>query len=153
MKCPFCGNKESKVIETRESEESIRRRRECEKCGRRFTTYERVEITPLFVIKKDGRRERFNKEKIRKGIMRACEKRPISIETISNIVDKIESEIYRKGKNEVKSKVIGELVMKHLKKLDKVAYIRFASVYREFRDIEDFEKELEKLVRKGRKNR
>ncbi|MCD6589766.1 transcriptional repressor NrdR [Candidatus Woesearchaeota archaeon] len=148
MKCPFCGYGESTVLETRDTENGIRRRRQCLKCGKRFTTYERIEHSPLVVIKKNGIREQFDKEKLRRGIIKACEKRPISIEQINKIIDEIESELYSRGEQEVKSKKIGELVMKKLKKLDKVAYIRFASVYREFRDLEDFEKELKKLSRR-----
>jgi len=148
MKCPFCGYGESTVLETRDTENGIRRRRQCLKCGKRFTTYERIEHSPLIVIKKNGTREQFDKEKLRRGIIKACEKRPISIEQINRMIDEIESELYSRGEQEVKSKKIGELVMKRLKRLDKVAYIRFASVYREFRDLEDFEKELKKLSRR-----
>ena len=148
MKCPFCGYTESIVIETRDTENGIRRRRQCLKCGKRFTTYERIESSPLVVIKKNGNREQFDKEKIRRGILKACEKLPISMDDINRITDEIESELYSRGEQEIKSKKIGELVMKKLKKLDKVAYIRFASVYREFKDVEDFEKELKKLSRR-----
>ncbi len=147
MKCPFCGHNASTVLETRETENGIRRRRQCLKCGKRFTTYERIESSPLIVIKKSGEREQFDKEKLRRGILKACEKRPVSIEIINRIVDEIENELYGLGEQEIKSKKIGEKVMKKLKKIDKVAYIRFASVYREFKDIQDFEKELQRLRR------
>ena len=143
MNCPFCGHTETKVTDTRESAESIRRRRECLKCERRFTTYESVEID-IVVIKKDGRREPFNREKLKVGIVKACEKRPVSREQIEKIVREIEEKLMKKG-GEVKSEVVGELVMKALKKLDKVAYIRFASVYREFKDVKDFKRELKEI--------
>jgi transcriptional repressor NrdR len=149
MKCPYCANSELKVIDKRDSDDkSIWRRRECLKCKKRFTTYERIEFADLIVIKKDGRRERFDRNKVKTGILKACEKRPVTNEMIEKIVDEIEAEL-RSGKSvEVSSKKIGELVMKKLKKIDKVAYIRFASVYREFADIESFREELKKLERK-----
>ncbi|MEM4625444.1 MAG: transcriptional regulator NrdR [Candidatus Pacearchaeota archaeon] len=136
MKCPYCSYVKSKVTDKRESGNFIRRRRECIKCNKRFTTYERVEEVERYVIKKDGRREPFNRDKIFLGILKACEKRNISHEKIDSIVKKIEEQI--KNKKEIETKKIGEIVMKSLKKIDNVAYIRFASVYREFRDVNDF---------------
>jgi transcriptional repressor NrdR len=143
MRCPYClGN--TKVIDKRESKEATRRRRECIKCKRRFTTYERVE-TQLLVIKKDGRREIYNREKIKNGVLRACEKRPVSQEKIDNAINEIEMKIRSYNQNEISSKIIGEIVMKRLKKLDQVAYVRFASVYKEFKDISEFKKTLKEL--------
>ncbi len=136
MKCVYCGA-ETKVTDKRESPEGTRRRRECLKCKKRFTTYEKPEKKEIIVVKKDGRREKFSDGKLKSGIIKACEKRPISIEKIEKIVDEIEEKLRKKGK-EIKSQFIGELVMNKLKKLDKVAYIRFASVYKEFKDVEDF---------------
>jgi transcriptional repressor NrdR len=136
MKCVYCGYKNTKVTNKRDIEGNVRRRRECLKCKKRFTTYEKAEIE-LTVVKKDGRREKFDREKVRNGILKACEKRPIAIEKIEKAVAEIEESLRKRGK-EIKSKVIGELIMDKLKKLDKVAYIRFASVYREFKDISDF---------------
>ncbi len=150
MQCPYCGHHELKVIDKRESDEkSIRRRRECLKCGKRFTTYERIESADLIVVKKDGRRERFDRNKLKSGILKACEKRPITNETIEKMVDEIETELRNEDTIEIPSKRIGELVMRKLRRIDKVAYIRFASVYREFADLESFENELKKLT--GRK--
>ncbi len=153
MRCPYCGYPETKVIETRDVGDTgvIRRRRACLSCEKRFTTYERIEGLDIYVVKKDGSRERFDREKIKRGIMKACEKRPISIEKIEQVVEEIESEIRRKDSIEVTSKEIGNLVMKKLRKLDHVAYIRFASVYKEFKDIESFEKELKRLRRSSLK--
>jgi transcriptional regulator NrdR len=146
MKCPFCGSTELKVIDKRESvDDSNRRRRECIKCSKRFTTYERIEMIEITVVKKDGRREPFNRDKISKGITKACEKRPVSGEAIQDVVDKIEAEILSSESAEIKSTAIGDLIMKHLKKLDEIAYIRFASVYREFKDLKEFENELQTL--------
>ncbi|MCL4384766.1 MAG: transcriptional regulator NrdR [Cyanobacteria bacterium] len=147
MKCPFCGYMESKVIDSRltEDKESIRRRRECERCAKRFTTYERIENQPIAVIKKDGTRQPFDRNKILGGIIRACIKRNINTEVMGKIVDEIELEIRNNPSNEISSKDIGDLVLKHLKNLDKVAYIRFASVYKHFDNIEEFTKELEEL--------
>jgi transcriptional repressor NrdR len=147
MKCPFCGSLESKVIDSRltEDNESIRRRRECEKCGKRFTTYERIENQPIAVIKKDGTRQPFDRNKILGGLIRACIKRNINIDVMNKIVDDIELEIRNMPLNEISSKEIGDLVLKHLKNLDKVAYIRFASVYKQFDNIEEFTKELKEL--------
>ncbi|MBM3212015.1 transcriptional repressor NrdR [Candidatus Poribacteria bacterium] len=154
MKCPFCNNPGTKVVDKREisSGNVTRRRRECLKCGKRFTTYERPEALDIYVIKKDNRREPYNRQKLRTGILKACEKRYISQETINKIVDKIENELKQLDSTEVRSQVIGEKVMQELRKLDKVAYIRFASVYREFADITDFQKELgvlTEVVKKG----
>ena len=146
MKCPFCGSSELKVIDKRVSDnESNRRRRECLKCGKRFTTYERVEMIEIKVVKKNGRREPFNRDKILKGLIKACEKRPISDELIQATLDDVESEILNSDSQEIKSTDIGEIAMKHLKKLDEIAYIRFASVYREFKDLSQFETELSNL--------
>lgn len=149
MRCPYCGHKEDKVIDSRSSSDDtiIRRRRECLRCGKRFTTYERMEYIPLIVIKKDGRREPFDREKILNGIRKACEKRPISIEKMEEIVSKIEKEIEDRNEREVSSRLIGELVMKYLHELDQVAYVRFASVYKEFKDIEEFKEALDKLLK------
>ncbi len=150
MKCPYCNYEETQVIDTRETEnlEATRRRRECLKCNKRFTTYERVEEADIVVVKKDGRRERFQRQKVLNGVLEACEKRQIALEKIEKLVDDVESDLRKRDSVEVESRVIGELVMKKLKSLDKVAYIRFASVYREFEDVEKFEEELEKLAKK-----
>lgn len=145
MKCPYCSDKNSRVTDKRESLEGIRRRRECLKCKKRFTTYEKTEDKDFFVIKKDGSREKFNREKLEGGIYKAFEKRPISKERIEKAVDEIEEQLRRKGKKEIKSSIIGEMVMKKISKLDNVAYIRFASVYRNFQDIADFKKEIKEL--------
>ncbi len=147
MICPYCNSKETKVVDKRDnlSLRATRRRRECLKCKKRFTTYERTEQSDLIVIKKDKRREPFNREKLKNGLIKSCQKRPVSYETIENVLNEIESELRKKTKTEVTSREIGELVMKKLKKLDKVAYIRFASVYRDFQDISSFEKELKSL--------
>ena len=150
MKCVYCGSMDSKVIDSRISEDgaSIRRRRECLECGRRFTTYETVERIPVFVIKKDGNRELFDLNKLRGGIMKACEKRPVSFESIDNLVNEIEKTVYNLGTNEVSSDLIGDEVMKGLKELDQVAYVRFASVYKEFKDIDTFLAEIERILGK-----
>lgn len=147
MKCPFCEAPETKVVDKRVSEDSEtnRRRRECLACGRRFTTYERVEMGNFLVVKKDGTRERFNRDKILKGLIKACEKRPIEMNDIEKVVDEVERDIMTTDSHEIKSNDIGKIIMKKLKKLDDVAYIRFASVYRQFASISSFEKELEKL--------
>lgn len=149
MKCPFCGHSETAVLESRISEDgnSFRRRRECEKCQKRFTTYERVEGPNLLVIKKDGRRESFDREKIKRGILKACEKRAVSLEAIEGIVEEVEQELLRKDTVEIPSKTIGNLVLRKLRKFDKVAWLRFASVYLEFADLKDFEKAIEKETR------
>ena len=149
MKCPYCGNNQTEVVETRDNEEleTIRRRRACVSCGKRFTTYERIENIDLYVIKKDGRRELFNRDKLRKGMITSTEKTKISVETVEKILSEVERELRSRDSVEVKSKEIGDLVAKHLKKLDKVAYIRFASVFKRFVDVEDFEKEVKKLIK------
>ncbi len=151
MKCPYCGYTQSKVIDSRPTDEGavIRRRRECLDCEQRFTTYEKIEELPLIVIKKDGRREIFKREKILKGLIKACEKRPISLETLDKIVNKIETELKNTMEREVTSKQIGEMVMEYLKGFDEVAYVRFASVYREFKDINTFMEEIRKILQKN----
>lgn len=150
MKCPYCGFNDSKVLDSRDviDVNAVRRRRECLKCGKRFTTYERIEEVELWVIKKNGNRERFDTSKIRNGVERACEKRPVSHEKIEKIVSDVERELMARESTEVKSKLIGELVMEKLEKVDKVAYIRFASVYRQFADVSSFQKELKRLLRR-----
>ncbi len=152
MKCPFCSYEESKVIDSRPTDEGekIRRRRECLKCGKRFTTYEMIESLPIIVIKKDKTRQPFNREKLLNGLMRACEKRPVSIDVLEKIIDDIESIIQNSLDREVKSEKIGELVMEKLKNVDEVAYVRFASVYRQFKDINTFMDELSKLLTTGK---
>jgi len=148
MRCPYCGNAEDKVVDSRENAEgdSTRRRRECLKCLKRYTTYEHVEKAPLMVIKKDGRREPFDRNKILAGLLRACEKRPIGMEKLEEIVDDIERQLQREHEKEVKSSEIGELIMAKLHSLDEVAYVRFASVYRQFKDINEFMKEIKDLL-------
>lgn len=148
MKCPYCGYNESKVVDSRPTDEeaAIRRRRECEKCGKRFTTYEKIEEMPLIIVKKDGSREIYQRNKMMNGLLRACEKRPISVSQIEEIADDIEKELYNSMEKEIGSKKIGELVMSRLKKIDDVAYVRFASVYRQFKDINTFLEELNKLI-------
>ena len=150
MKCPFCSHENTRVIDSRPAEEnnSIRRRRQCDACGRRFTTYEKVETIPLMVIKKDNNREPYDRSKIESGMIRACHKRPVSTSAINAAVESIEAQIFTAEEKEVRSSMIGELVMEQLKELDEVAYVRFASVYREFRDVNTFLEELEKLYRK-----
>ena len=145
MNCPFCGNTTLKVTDKRTSSNGIRRRRECLKCRKRFTTHEKVDFGDFFVIKKDNSRERFSKEKIERGIYRAFEKRPVSEEEIEKMISEVEEQLRRKGKKEVRSSVIGEIIMKKMKKMDNIAYIRFASIYRNFQDIDDFKKELKEL--------
>ncbi|MCI6173251.1 MAG: transcriptional regulator NrdR [Clostridiales bacterium] len=148
MKCPYCGNPDTRVVDSRpvDDNSSIRRRRVCDECGRRFTSYERVEMVPLVVIKKDRTREIFDRSKIEAGVLRACHKRPISAQQVHDLVDSVETEIYNRGEREVSSTEIGELVMDRLKDLDPVAYVRFASVYREFKDAATFMDELKKLL-------
>ena len=148
MKCAYCGCTQSRVVDSRQSEDgtSIRRRRECESCGRRFTTYERIDLVPLMVIKKDQTREAFDEGKVRSGIVKACEKRPVPLEKIDELVRDIEQKLNNQTDSEITSKMIGELVMDGLKSLDEVAYVRFASVYRQFRDIQSFRDELNKLL-------
>lgn len=148
MKCPFCGFFDSRVLESRPTDEvtAIRRRRECPHCGRRFTTYERVEETPLLVIKKDGSRELFSRQKILSGMLRACEKRPIPLETLEEAAFEVERALRETGRGEVTSKETGEMVMEKLRAIDDVAYVRFASVYREFADLQGFREELERIL-------
>ncbi len=150
MKCPFCNCEDTRVIDSRPAEDnnSIRRRRMCDECGKRFTTYEKVETIPLIVIKKDQNREQYDRAKIEAGILRACHKRPISAENISNIVDEVETEIFNREAKEISSDEIGEAVMIKLKELDDVAYVRFASVYKEFKDVNTFMAELRKILDK-----
>ncbi|HHT72641.1 MAG TPA: transcriptional repressor NrdR [Firmicutes bacterium] len=152
MRCPFCMHMDSKVLDSRQTEEgaSIRRRRECTACGKRFTTYERLDEVPLMVVKKDGRREPFARAKILNGILRACEKRPISLQTIEEVVDKIEKQVRANLDQEVSSGAIGEMVMDHLRELDDVAYVRFASVYRQFKDLDRFIEEVQQLRKADR---
>lgn len=149
MKCPFCGFEESKVIDSRPTDEGerIRRRRECTQCGKRFTTYEIIENVPIIVVKKDKSREEFDRDKLFRGILRSCEKRPVSIDTIDGLVDDIEASLQNSLDREVTSVHIGEMVMDKLKGIDQVAYVRFASVYRQFKDINTFMDELDKLLR------
>ena len=149
MRCPFCYNMESKVVDSRPTDEglTIRRRRECTKCGKRFTTYEKIEQLPVFVVKKDGRRESFDRDKILKGLLKACEKRPISLKDLEALVQDVEKQVFNSLEQEVTSQQIGQMVMERLKKLDEVAYVRFASVYRQFKDINTFMEELNKLLK------
>ena len=148
MKCPFCGHDNTRVIDSRPADEnnSIRRRRVCDECGKRFTTYEKIETIPLIVIKKDNNRETYDRSKIEAGVLRACHKRPVSANQITRLVDEVETEIFNKEEKEIPSQVIGELVMDRLKSLDAVAYVRVASVYREFKDINTFMDELKKVI-------
>lgn len=150
MKCPYCGEEDTKVIDSRPADDnsSIRRRRHCLKCNRRFTTYEKVESIPLVVIKKDDSRETYDRSKIEAGIFRSCHKRPVSVDEMNKLIDEIENEIFNKEDKEIPSSVIGEIVMDKLKSLDAVAYVRFASVYREFKDVNTFMSELKKLLDK-----
>lgn len=151
MRCPYCGFQEDRVIDSRpfKNGSSIRRRRECLKCGKRFTTYERIENIPIMVIKKDGRREPFQRQKLLTGLIKACEKRPISMERLDEIVSEIESKVQEMNAREVPSSWIGERVIERLREIDKVAYVRFASVYREFKDIDQFMSEVEILMRES----
>lgn len=153
MRCQYCGYLDSKVIDSRPTEEgsSIRRRRECLHCGRRFTTYEKIETSPVMVVKKDMRREPFNGAKIKQGLLHACQKRPVSVAQIDTIVEKVEKLVHSSGDDEFSSRRIGEAVMEELKMLDEVAYVRFASVYRQFTDVSSFMEELNKLVRDSAK--
>ena len=149
MKCPFCGHDNTRVIDARPADDnnSIRRRRICDECDKRFTTYEKVETIPLVVVKKDDNREPFDRSKIEAGVLRACHKRPISINKINQLIDEIETEIYSREEKEIPSEVIGEMVMEKLKELDMVAYVRFSSVYREFKDVNTFMDELKKVLK------
>ena len=148
MKCPYCANPDTRVIDSRPVEDgnSIRRRRSCDVCGKRFTTYEKVETIPLIIIKKDNTREQYNRGKVETGILHACYKRPVSAEDIQNIVNKVETKLFSLEEKEISSSTIGEMVMEELKFLDKVAYVRFASVYREFKDVNTFMDELKKIL-------
>ena len=147
MKCVYCGCTESRVVDSRPTEDgAIRRRRECEECKRRFTTYEKVEMLPVYVIKKDLRRELFDPAKVRSGILRACEKRPVSLKEIENLVADVETRAYQQPDQEVTTETIGWMVMEGLKRLDEVAYIRFASVYRQFKDVQSFMQELQQML-------
>ena len=148
MKCPFCSHENTRVIDSRPADEnnSIRRRRVCDECGKRFTTYEKVETIPLIVIKKDNNRETYDRSKIEAGVLRACHKRPISAAQINQLIDSVETAVFNREEKEISSGVIGELVMNKLKDLDTVAYVRFASVYREFKDINTFMDELKKVM-------
>lgn len=150
MKCPYCNEADTKVIDSRPADDnsSIRRRRQCEKCGKRFTTYEKLETMPLMVIKKDNSREAYERAKMEAGIIQSCHKRPVSTQQINAIIDEIENRIFNMEEKEVPTSVIGELVMAKLKELDEVAYVRFASVYREFKDVNTFMEELGKLLKK-----
>ncbi|MDO5725442.1 MAG: transcriptional regulator NrdR [Tissierellia bacterium] len=148
MKCPYCGFEDSKVVDSRPTDEgqTIRRRRECEECKKRFTTYERIEKVPIMVIKKDGNRQAYDRNKILNGMIRACEKRPVSMQRIEESVDNIEKSIYNSLEKEIDSTFIGEQVMKELKEIDEVSYVRFASVYRQFKDLNSFMDELKKII-------
>ena len=148
MKCPFCENDGSRVIDSRPAELNtmIRRRRECERCKKRFTTFERIESIPLIVVKKDGKRETYDRNKMANGIIKACEKRPVSAKAIEDLVNRIERELYQNETKEVSSSFIGERIMDELRQIDQVAYVRFASVYRQFKDVESFMEELKKLM-------
>ena len=146
MKCPQCGHEDSKVTDSRDVNETVRRRRECLGCGFRFTTHERIQTSNLVIIKKDKRREEFNREKLTSGIRRACEKRPLPTGAVEKLVDEVENELHRLGKAEIPSSAVGEIVMEKLKKLDHIAYIRFASVYRDFADITSLKQEVDTLI-------
>ena len=148
MKCPFCGQDSTRVVDSRPADDnaSIRRRRLCDECGRRFTTYEKVETIPLIVIKKVRTREQYDRSKIEAGVLRACYKRPIPVQKINDLIDEVETEIFNREEREIESKVIGEIVMDRLKDLEAVAYVRFASVYREFKDVNTFMDELKKIL-------
>lgn len=149
MKCPYCGDPDTRVVDSRPADDNtaIRRRRVCDKCGKRFTSYERIETIPLVVIKKDKTREIFDRSKIEAGVLRACHKRPVTAQQIHELVNDIETEVYSKGEREISSTEIGEMVMNRIKHLDPVAYVRFASVYREFKDVETFMDELKKFLK------
>lgn len=153
MRCPYCNDENLKVIDSRPMDEdnAIRRRRQCENCGKRFTTFEKVETIPLMVVKKDNTREPYNRSKIEKGVLSACHKRPVSVEAINSMIDEIEAQLFQMDSKEISSTDIGELVMDKLKALDEVAYVRFSSVYREFTDVHTFMKELEKLYKKKKR--
>ncbi|OYT36864.1 transcriptional regulator NrdR [Candidatus Pacearchaeota archaeon ex4484_71] len=145
MNCPFCGHPKSRVTDKRNSPDGIRRRRECLKCKKRFTTYEKIERGEMYIIKKDGRREKFDMNKLRTGVEKAFEKRPVSVELVQKMLREIEEQIRKKGKKEISTSIIGNLVSKKIKRIDKVAYIRFASVYKDFEDVDDFKEVIEKI--------
>lgn len=148
MKCPYCGKENTRVIDSRPTDDSsIRRRRQCDECGKRFTTYEKIETLPLIVVKKDNNREPYDREKIVAGIVRSCHKRPVSIVQINEMVDDIESQIFNMGEKEIPTTTIGSIVMDKLKNVDEVAYVRFASVYREFKDVNTFMDEIKKILK------
>ena len=149
MKCPYCGHLGDKVVDSRESKEgdAIRRRRDCLECGRRFTSYERIDEIPYMVVKKDGRRERFDRQKLVEGLLKACEKRPVRVSALEEVADRIEASLQERPEREITTEEIGRKVMDELKQLDKVAFVRFASVYRNFRDIDEFTNELNELLR------
>lgn len=151
MRCLYCGNMESKVVDSRSAEDgmAIRRRRECLNCGKRFTTYEKIESVPIIVIKKDGSRQTYDRDKLQRGIMNACASRPVSMDTVDNILDEIEASIRNSLEREVSSVRIGEMVMERLRGIDEVSYVRFASVYKQFKDIDTFKKELEEMSKKN----
>ena len=150
MRCPFCNHREDKVIDSRESKEgdSIRRRRECIKCERRFTTYERTDEIPFMVVKRDGRREKFERQKVLEGLLKACQKRPVGVAKLAEVVDAVETKLAESSDREISTTAIGELVMERLKSLDKIAYVRFASVYRDFQDVEAFFTEIKDLFQR-----
>ena len=152
MRCLYCGNLESNVVDSRSTDDgtAIRRRRECLNCGRRFTTYEKIESVPIIVVKKDGSRQPYDREKLQRGIMNACASRPVSIDMVDHMLDEIETTVHNSLEREVSSVKIGEMVMDRLRKIDEVSYVRFASVYKQFKDIDTFKAELEKLVAKSR---
>lgn len=149
MKCPFCSASDTKVIDSRPVDENsaIRRRRQCESCGKRFTTYEKLETIPLMVIKKDNTREPFDRAKIEAGVVRSCHKRPVSPQQIEKLIDEVENEVFKSAEQEVPTSIVGELVMRKLREIDEVAYVRFASVYREFKDVNTFMEELGKILK------
>ena len=153
MNCPFCGHRQDRVVDSRESREGdvIRRRRQCLKCERRFTTYERIDEVPYMVVKKDGRREKFDRQKVLAGLLKACEKRPVSMAKLAEIVDEVDAKLAESAEREINTTEIGELLMERLRTLDKIAYVRFASVYRDFQDVEAFLNELKNLIRQKRK--
>lgn len=152
MRCFYCGNMESRVVDSRSTEDgaAIRRRRECLNCGKRFTTYEKIESVPIIVVKKDGSRQTYDREKLQRGIMNACASRPVSINTVDKLLDEVEASVYNSLEREVSSVKIGEMVMDRLREIDEVSYVRFASVYKQFKDIDTFKAELEKLVEKAK---
>ena len=149
MKCPYCGSPDSRVVDTREVGDGIRRRRECQVCEQRYTTYEQVAKVHLLIVKRDGRREPFDRQKLYEGIWKACAKRPVSSEAVDELVDGIEANLYSLGQSEVPSRILGEMVMERLRDLDGVAYVRFASVYRSFADLETLQREVDDMIRRG----